>query len=144
MDLCFLYPFGRKLLLIWNREKENTKQSLVYRDRHSTRYVVFGRPEIDLFTSRVNAKCERYVSWRKDPAMTIDAFTINWQSYNFYAFPPFSVILKMLKKIQSDQTRVAIHCLPSQAWYFVWLCLNRNLFTSNRISRTIFVQGITL
>lgn len=37
----------------------------------------FGQPEIDLFASRANAKCRRYVSWRKDPgSMAIDAFTL--------------------------------------------------------------------
>lgn len=81
---------------------------------------ILGKPEIDLFASRTNAKCSRYVSWRKDPnAITIDAFTINWQTYYFYAFPPFSVILKMLRKTQSDQARgiIVVPHWPSQAWY---------------------------
>ena len=37
----------------------------------------FGTPEIDLFASRTNAKCERYVSWKQDPGSEVtDAFTI--------------------------------------------------------------------
>ena len=39
-------------------------------------------PKIDLFA---------YVAWRPDPkAVAIDAFTISWTSWLFYAFPPFS------------------------------------------------------
>ncbi|KAI8435449.1 hypothetical protein MSG28_003752 [Choristoneura fumiferana] len=51
----------------------------------------FGQPEVDLFASRANAKCQTYVSWKRDPeAFCIDAFTINWSQKFFYAFPPFS------------------------------------------------------
>lgn len=85
---------------------------------------VFGKPEINLFASRANAKCSRYISWQQDPnAITIDAFTINWQTYFFYAFPPFSVILKMLRKIQSDRAQSVIVVLhwPSQAWYPLYM-----------------------
>ncbi|XP_073951901.1 uncharacterized protein [Choristoneura fumiferana] len=50
-----------------------------------------GQPDIDLFASRANAKCPRYISWRKDSdAIGIDAFTMNWSHDFFYAFPPFS------------------------------------------------------
>lgn len=64
----------------------------------------FGVPDIDLFASRINSKCEKFVSWKCDPeAFQIDAFTLNWSNYYFYAFPPFSLILKCLHKIQTDK-----------------------------------------
>ncbi|XP_059062727.1 uncharacterized protein LOC131855468, partial [Achroia grisella] len=38
-----------------------------------------GKPDIDLFATRTNAKCELYVSWKRDPeAFAIDSFTLNW------------------------------------------------------------------
>ena len=53
----------------------------------------FGKPTIDLFASRINKKCNIYVSWHRDPdAYTVNAFTKNWSNYSFYAFPPFSMI----------------------------------------------------
>ncbi|CAH2209141.1 jg16987 [Pararge aegeria aegeria] len=59
----------------------------------------FGCPDIDLFASRVNAKCDLFVSWKQEPdAYAVDAFTLNWQSKYFFAFPPFSLILKCLRK----------------------------------------------
>lgn len=69
---------------------------------------VFGQLEIDLFASRANTKCRKYVSWRKDPgSFAIDAFTLEWKRFLFYAFPPFSVILKVLRKIEYEGSIVA-------------------------------------
>ena len=37
----------------------------------------FGNPEIDLFASRINKKCKKYVSWLRDPgSVAVDAFTL--------------------------------------------------------------------
>ena len=62
---------------------------------------MFNVPDIDLFASRTNAKCHKYASWLKDPFAThVDAFTVNWHPYFFYPFPPFSIILRVLRKIK--------------------------------------------
>ena len=59
----------------------------------------FGNPEIDLFASRINKKCEKYVSWIRNPgSAAVDALTLPWTPYFFYAFPPFTVILRVLQK----------------------------------------------
>ncbi|KAJ8972303.1 hypothetical protein NQ317_017202 [Molorchus minor] len=79
-----------------------------------------GRPEVDLFASKANHKCEKYVSWRKDPgAMAVDAFTLNWGGFFFYAFPPFALILRTLQKIMRDKAEgiICVPAWPSQAWY---------------------------
>ncbi|KYN21781.1 hypothetical protein ALC57_05840, partial [Trachymyrmex cornetzi] len=63
----------------------------------------FGQFEIDLFASILNAKCERYLSWFPDPgAWAVDAFTITWNSVFFYAFPPFILITRVLRKIVDE------------------------------------------
>lgn len=86
----------------------------------------FGEPEVDLFASRLNTKCSSYVSWKRDPsAFNVDAFTIDWSSYYFYAFPPFSLILKSLRKIINDGA-IGIMVVPywkSQPWYPLFLSL---------------------
>lgn len=87
---------------------------------------VLGSPDIDLFASLLNAKCLRYVSWKRDPnAFNIDAFTLNWGGYFFYCFPPFSLILKCLRKIIDDQASgiIVVPYWPSQAWYPLFLQL---------------------
>ena len=63
-----------------------------------------GRPDIDLFASRVNHQIPEFVSWRPEMnAMAIDAFNLTWNYYLGYLFPPFSLIPLCLKKIQRDQ-----------------------------------------
>jgi hypothetical protein len=92
----------------------------------------FGQPEIDLFASRINHKCQKYISWHRDPdAFAINSFTVTWAGQYFYAFPPVSMILKTLRKIISDEAR-GILIVPkwqAQPWY--------PLFKSLLISDTI-------
>lgn len=86
-----------------------------------------GNPDIDLFASRVNAKCTKYISWKRDPyAYNIDAFTIDWSPYFFYAFPPIALILKTLNKIISDKATgiVVVPQWPSQPWYPLFISLS--------------------
>lgn len=77
-------------------------------------------PEIDLFASRVNCQFPRYCSFKPDPtAEAIDAFAVNWHNLKFYAFPPFSIVPAVLKKIASDKGE-GISILPNwptQSWY---------------------------
>ena len=65
---------------------------------------IFGLMDIDLFASRLNAKCQRYVAWRRDPqAESIDAFSRSWSDFYAYIFPPFSLIGRCLQKLRHDQ-----------------------------------------
>ena len=80
----------------------------------------FGKFDIDLFASRINAKNNIYASWKPDPnASIIDSFTADWSNYNFYAFPPFNMIMKTLTKVQADQATGVLICplWQTQPWY---------------------------
>lgn len=78
-------------------------------------------PSIDLFASRLNHQVQPYCAWQPDPgALAIDAFTLNWSSFNMvYAFPPFSIVGKVLQKITFDQARaiVVLPEWPTQPWF---------------------------
>ena len=77
-------------------------------------------PEIDLFASRLNYKIKPFVAYQPDPeAQSIDAFTVNWQHYLFYAFPPFSIIPQVLQKIQEEQSTgiLVVPNWPTQPWW---------------------------
>lgn len=80
-----------------------------------------GIPSIDLFASNINNKCKHYVSWHQDPySIAVDAFTIKWDKFScFYAFPPFALVLRTLRKIVTDKAQgiVVVPYWPSQAWY---------------------------
>lgn len=104
-------------------ESEYTLHSSIYSDIISC----FGRPSIDLFASRVNKKCKIYVSWLKDPgALTSDAFTLKWEkSLFFYAFPPFPLIGRILKKIIEDRSIgiLVVPYWPNSSWFSLFLRL---------------------
>ncbi|XP_041978933.1 uncharacterized protein LOC121732959 [Aricia agestis] len=84
-------------------------------------------PVIDLFATRVNKKCVKFVSWFNDPdAFTIDAFTLDWSKIGiFYAFPPVAIIPKVLRKIIVDKAEgiVVVPLWPTQPWYPMFLRL---------------------
>lgn len=119
---------------------------------------IFGTPEMDLFASVDNKKCEIYASWRLDPfSYRVDAFTFSWKSINFYAFPPFSLVLRCLKKIKTDQAEgiLIVPWWPNQPWFplFRQMCTSDPimfgpsddlLLLSNRIhpmSRTLILAA---
>ena len=48
---------------------------------------------INLFAGRLNNKVEKFVSYQPKPgSWASDAFSLNWSSFRFYCFPPFSII----------------------------------------------------
>ena len=65
---------------------------------------LFGKPDIDLFASRLNAPMEDYVSWKPHPmAKFVDVFTIDWSQFFFYVYPPFCLVSMCVQKIIHDQ-----------------------------------------
>ena len=81
---------------------------------------LWGQPEIDMFASRLNFQFKPYVSWRPDRgAFAIDAFCLNWCDKYLYLFPPFSLIPRVLKKIQEDKARAILIApqWPTQPWF---------------------------
>ena len=73
---------------------------LIFRQVCST----YSIPKVDLFATQVNNQVPNLVSWFPDPeAMATNAFTFPWSGHLSYVFPPFSQIMKCLKKIQTDK-----------------------------------------
>ena len=80
----------------------------------------FVTPNIDLFASRLNYQLKPYVAWMPDPgSMFTDAFTLDWSRFVFYAFPPFSILARVLKKIEYDGARgiLILPNWPTQVWF---------------------------
>ena len=81
----------------------------------------WGMPEVDMFASRLNHKVQTYVSWMRDPdAVAINAFTVNWNSWNLiYVFPPFSLVTKCLRRIKRTRASVilVVPNWPGQVWF---------------------------
>lgn len=80
----------------------------------------WGKPEIDLFASRHNYQFKPFVSWHADPdAYATDAMCLSWKNKYVYIFPPFSMLSRILQKLQEDQAR-ALVIAPlwrTQVWF---------------------------
>lgn len=79
--------------------------------------------EVDLFASRLNNKLCTYVSFL---AMAVDAFTLQWTDGHYYAFPPFSILHRVMRKVSDDKTARMILVAPiwaSRVWFPVLLRL---------------------
>ena len=76
--------------------------------------------QMELFASGLNTQLPNYVSWKPDPmAKHIDAFTVNWSQYAFYAFPPFCLIFRCVQKIvQEKETGVPVIPIGPSLTYF--------------------------
>ena len=81
---------------------------------------IWGFPQIDLFASRLNAQLPNYISWSPDPyCVQVDAFTVSWADQFLYAFPPFILLSRTLKKIIVNEAELLliVPCWPNQPWF---------------------------
>ena len=79
----------------------------------------------DLFASRINNHYQRLFSWHNDlEAIAVDAFEQPWPNESLSAFPPFSVIGKLIQKIRLEETELTLitPIWPTQHWFAVVLC----------------------
>jgi hypothetical protein len=80
----------------------------------------FGKPDIDLFATRLNCKVPRFSSWLPDPdAESIESFTISWEGENVYAFPPFCLIGRVVQKIIYEHARgiLVVPDWATKSWF---------------------------
>ena len=105
---------------------QNTEWKLDPLVLHEALKEIKFEPDIDLFASRLNNQFETYCSYRPDPgAALVDAFSTSWSEFNFYCFPPFSCILKVLQKIRQDRATgvIVVPRWPTQTWYSILMTM---------------------
>ena len=67
---------------------------------------IYPKLDVDLFATRLNCQLSTYCSWKLEPGSTyVDAFSIDWRNYTFYAFPPFNLIARCVQKITQDKAK---------------------------------------
>lgn len=78
------------------------------------------KPNYDLFASRNNYQFKPFASFKADPeSEVVDSLSISWKGIQFYAFPPFCLIPRVLQKIRVDQATgvIVVPNWKNQAWY---------------------------
>ena len=79
-----------------------------------------GQCTIDLFASRTNHQLPRFYIYKPDPeAEAIDALIQPWAGEIGYAFPPFNLVAKCLRKVIHEAATITLVCpvWPTQPWY---------------------------
>ena len=82
---------------------------------------LWGPFDIDLFAARHNSQLPQYFSYMLNPeALAMDALAQSWEGLSLYAFPPFSLIGRILQKMRQEQVKELVLIAPawqSQVWY---------------------------
>lgn len=83
------------------------------------------KPDVDLFATRLNKKASVYFSFRPDPGSAgTDAFMQCWDNFDLaYAYPPFCLIAKTIKKASREHTDLLLVApyWPAQSWFSLLL-----------------------
>jgi len=103
----------------------------------------FGNPEIDLFATRLNAKCKRFVSWIPDPnSESVDSFTLHWGKVYFYAFPPFCLVGRVIRKIILENANgiIVVPKWSTQPWFSEFMNMVGNNFIEFSPDETLLLS----
>ncbi|XP_059079168.1 uncharacterized protein LOC131877501 isoform X1 [Tigriopus californicus] len=106
-----------------SRHFDNEDWGIDYRGYCNVLSFVDVQPQIDLFATEDNAKCEWFASKfvaEKDKAVGINAFSLNWcQNWFFYACPPPRLIVPTLRQVVA-QKAAGVLIVPRWASSSFW------------------------
>ncbi|XP_038059021.1 uncharacterized protein LOC119730278 [Patiria miniata] len=72
-------------------------------------FRLIDRPHVDLFASRMNNQLPIYCTRGPDPnAWQTDALSVRWDGLLAYAFPPISLVSRVLTKIEQEDCRILL------------------------------------
>ena len=71
------------------------------------------RPELDLFASKANAHCRAFCSRWPEPGSEGDAFSKSWQGRRLWAFPPYSLVDRVLSIALDTPAMQGLFIIPA-------------------------------
>ena len=106
-----------------SRHTKDSSEWKLYLQTFARTTQVMGKPSVDLFASRLPHQLPGCMLWKLDPCcMSVDVLQQKLTHMFSYASTPFSVIEKVLRKIQENRVTVILITArwQSQPWY-PWL-----------------------
>ena len=103
-----------------SRNHNDNVEWMLHRELAQNIMQIWDRPHIDMFASRLNQQIDRFVSWKPEPdAEFVDAFAMKWSGLYFYAFPPFSLIPRLMVKLREEESDCLLVCPIwfTQTWF---------------------------
>jgi ribonuclease HI len=105
-------------------------------------------PEVDLFATDANHKCQRYLALpgvMGRGACAWDALRFSWAGGRMYAFPPVQILPRVLQKIRAERAEVILVApeWPSRPW---WNLFQDGVVQQVRLGRSeeVLIPGPTL
>jgi hypothetical protein len=89
-------------------------------------FLKWHQPNIDLFATKLNFVLPIYISPVGDPqAFAVDALSVDWKGMSAYAFPPTTLLLKVIQKITETPCPVLLVTpyWPRMPWFALLLQL---------------------
>ena len=83
--------------------------------------LIFDSPEVlDAFATRINKQLPIFFSWKPDPGpVGYDTFSCSWSDSYLYCSAPFSVLSRVLQKIQQQEATIlpVFPLWPTRPWF---------------------------
>ena len=102
------------------------------------------QPQIDLFATRFNHKLPQFVSPVPDPlALAVDALTLPWDELDAYAFPPTTILGKVVEKLLDSPCRRLILIAPgwpNMPWFLDLVAMSSQIPLSLPILPNLLTQ----
>ena len=117
-DICDKYNI--LFVVEWIPREENKKADYLSRCSDSDDWSIsdrifeilndkWGPHDIDRFASNYNNKCKRFNSrWWVPGTEAVDSFTQNWSGDINWVVPPPNIIMKVIKKMESDKCKTTL------------------------------------
>ena len=100
-----------------------------------------------IFASQLSPQLPRYIAWKPDPySQGTDVMQPMWSNEYLYAFPPFSVINKVVRKIAQEQVKIMLIVAltwQSQVWYptLLRMSIKKPLLLAHHLHLLLIHQG---
>lgn len=104
---------------------------------------LWGKPMIDLFATRFNSRLPIFVSpVPDDRALHVDALDMSWTGLLAYAFPPFALLQRVIRKAELERPSLILVApyWPSQVWFPDLLRLSKGRHLDLRLKARSLLQ----
>ena len=130
------YSWGGKYLRRLALKKHSRPKRLVTQQKLMVFQQInslWGPISIDLFTSGINAQCQKYFSWFPDPqSVATDAFAQDWSQHQLcFLNPPWILIPRVLPPLEDLIIPGPSKFIPKiyqEFWLTAWLVLQSRWF----------------
>ena len=97
----------------WSRHHQGSAEWQLNRTLFKRIQHHFRPSRTDLFATRINAQLDQFISWLPEPsAAATDAFALDWRNLDGCAFPPFSLLSRVINQVRRQRVPTLVLVTP--------------------------------